>query len=334
MPDRYGRRRSVVGPIILISLGLLFLALNFIPDFDPWPVLARYWPLILIFLGLGRIWDYYRRPTAPPVADAAIAVPGTGPAPTSPPEPPRRGISGVGIALILLLLFLVATSWHARRWDDRRPVHFTGEEHTSQSVDLQGAKSVSVRLEMPAGQLSVAGGSSHLLDADFHYDRTETRPQIDYTASGERGELSISQEGRHTHFGNEDNDWDLHFANGVPLDFKLEMGAGQSNISFHDLSVSRLSVEMGAGELNLDLTGPRTTSLDGTIEGGAGQATLRLPKDVGVRISASGGIGSIRAPEMKRDGDAYVNDAYGKTPSQIELTIEGGVGQINLDLEP
>ena len=43
-PLRGPRHRSFVGPILLIVLGVLFLGLNFYPDFDPWPILARYWP--------------------------------------------------------------------------------------------------------------------------------------------------------------------------------------------------------------------------------------------------------------------------------------------------
>ncbi|HEV3483246.1 MAG TPA: DUF5668 domain-containing protein, partial [Candidatus Acidoferrales bacterium] len=56
------RHHSFVGPILLIVLGVLFLLLNLYPGFDPWPVIWRYWPLILIFIGLGKIWDsYYAR---------------------------------------------------------------------------------------------------------------------------------------------------------------------------------------------------------------------------------------------------------------------------------
>lgn len=44
-------RRRNVGAIILIIIGVLFLANNFIPRFD----FGDYWPLILIALGLGLL---------------------------------------------------------------------------------------------------------------------------------------------------------------------------------------------------------------------------------------------------------------------------------------
>ena len=47
-------------------------------------------------------------------------------------------------------------------------------------------------------------------------------------------------------------------------------------------------------------------------------------------MNAQGGIGSVSAHGLKKDGDAYVNDAYGKSPVTIDMTIHGGVGSINL----
>src|SRR5271169_5644611 len=67
--DNNPRRVSVVFPIILITIGTLFLMHNWRPAFDPWPILWTYWPLILVFIGLGKIWDNVQRsrnPDAPP----------------------------------------------------------------------------------------------------------------------------------------------------------------------------------------------------------------------------------------------------------------------------
>jgi hypothetical protein len=86
--------------------------------------------------------------------------------------------------------------------------------------------------------------------------------------------------------------------------------------------------------MDVDLRGPRTTDLDADIEGGVGQGTIRLPQDVGVRVNAEGGIGSINTHGLRREGDEYVNDALGKSPATIHLRVEGGVGSIDLDAGP
>jgi hypothetical protein len=321
------RHHSFVGPIILIVLGGLLLFWN-VYDLNPWPILFRYWPLILILIGLGKIWDSYYihrhmeqgTPLATPV------------------------ISGMGIAWIVLLVFFVLAMWHGRgRWNDggwNEPWTWHGrtfadESHDTQAVELQGATSADMDFEISAGQLTLAGGSSHLMDADFRYVQNQGKPNVDYSVSGGRGELRVTQDDSrwHTHFGNEDNEWSLRVANDIPLDLHVQMGAGQSNLRLNGVEVKNLDVHMGAGQLDLDLTGPRKTSVDGTIEGGVGQATIHLPKDIGVHVDATGGIGSVDARGLQRDGSSYVNESYGKTPTNIELTIHGGVGSIRLVAE-
>lgn len=44
--------------------------------------------------------------------------------------------------------------------------------------------------------------------------------------------------------------------------------------------------------------------------------------------------GAVDAHGHKRDGETYVNDTYGKTPTTITVNIEGGVGEIKLEQEP
>jgi hypothetical protein len=312
------RRGSVIGPLVLIVLGLLILAANFYPNFDLWEIFARYWPLILIFIGVGRIWDtYWAR---------------------SHHDQGNSGVSGTAVGLIALLAVFAILIWHGRRWGGggwKSGWHDgpLGEVHDTQAIELQGAKSVSTNLEMPAGRLTIEGGSSRLLDADFRYDPGAGKPEVNYTVSGDHGQLTLTQNQNRVHFGRSLNDWNLRFGGVVPLDMNLEMGAGQSNLRLSDIPMNRLKIEMGAGELNLDLTGDRKNDLDADIHGGAGRAMIRLPKNVGVRVHATGGIGSVNARGLHREGDEYENDAYGKTPTTIGMNIEGGVGEIDLIAE-
>ena len=53
--DEQQRRNSLVVPILLITLGALFLFRNWHPGFEIGHVLRTYWPLLLIAVGLGKI---------------------------------------------------------------------------------------------------------------------------------------------------------------------------------------------------------------------------------------------------------------------------------------
>ena len=112
------------------------------------------------------------------------------------------------------------------------------------------------------------------------------------------------------------------------------MGAGQGNLNFRGVPLTRLELNLGAGQVDVDLTGDRKADLTADIEGGVGQANIRLPRNVGVIAHASGGIGSISVHGLKHEGDSYENDAYGKSPATIHLKVEGGIGEIVLTQEP
>ncbi len=303
MPLNGNRRRSSLGfGLVLIAVGVFFLVLNLRPGLDPWPFLFHYWPVILIVLGLAKL------------AEILIAKGGSG----------TRGPSIVSGAVVLVVVLLLIFGMSKRGQAD------STLEHQAQSVDKGSATSVVATLEVPAGELNLNGGASHLLDADFRYARSEGQPQVDYNVSGQNGQLRITQHGGGVHMGNNDNDWDLKFADDVPLDLEVKMGAGEGNLHMQGIDLTRLEVHMGAGELNLDLTGDRKKDLNAEIHGGVGEVTIRLPHDVGVQVEATGGIGSVEATGLHQNGDEYVNDAFGKSPITIHMTVKGGIGQINL----
>jgi len=212
----------------------------------------------------------------------------------------------------------------------------TGELRTeSQSVDLGGAKSVRVEIKMGAGHLKVAGGvkaPTGLLDAEFTYNVPRWKPEVHYTRNGDSGLLTIEQPGGGSSHGNTRYDWDLHLANKVPTEMSVDMGAGKADLTLGGLALTKLDLNLGAGETNVDLTGDWKHDFSGQMHGGVGKATIRLPRDIGVRVKASGGLGSIEAHDFKRDGEYYVNDAYGKSPVTLHVEVEGGVGQIVLEL--
>jgi N-terminal domain of toast_rack, DUF2154/LiaF transmembrane domain len=297
-------RGSIAGALILISIGVFFLIANLRPDIDPWPILFRYWPLILIFIGVGKIFDsfVFRDRT------------GSG----------ADHLSGVSVAFVALILIFALAIWRGHKAVGRDFVHDT------HAVALLGAKDVNAELEMPAGQLNLRGGDAELLDSDFSYDREEGKPVVNYSVNDGHGQLTIMQEGHHIHFGSTRNEWNLHFGGDEPLDMKLKMGAGQSDLNFNGLNLHHLEVNIGAGQMTLDLTGPRTTDLDADIQGGVGSATIRLPKDIGVIVHASGGIGSIETGGLRHENGAYVNEAYGKSAQTINLQVHGGIGEIDL----
>ncbi len=206
----------------------------------------------------------------------------------------------------------------------------------SETFELNGASDAKVELGMGAGEMVVrSGNTSALADVTFKYGDVRNKPKTAYNVSGSTGELTISQPEVHYKFGDAyPNSWNIALAQGVPLELSVQMGAGSSELDLSELDVRDLLLRLGAGETEVDLTGPRTEDVKGDIQAGVGQLTILLPKDVGVRVTgAKNGVGDIVADGFTVQGDAYVNDAYGNTPTSIELTVMRGVGEVKLELQ-
>jgi hypothetical protein len=55
----YGYRRgSIFWALTLIGVGAIFLWQNFNPLIHPWQVIAKFWPILIIFWGLSKLVDY------------------------------------------------------------------------------------------------------------------------------------------------------------------------------------------------------------------------------------------------------------------------------------
>jgi hypothetical protein len=207
-------------------------------------------------------------------------------------------------------------------------------QRQSQSVDLENAQSVRAQLKMGAGELNLTGGADRLMEAEFSYNVANWKPKVNYDVSGETGELVVRQgSGGGVRLGGEArNEWDIRFNDEVPTDLVVQMGAGESDLDLDSLTLTGLDLQMGAGKTTVDLTGDYAQDVEASIQGGVGEATVLLPSEVGVRAKAEGGLGKINAKGLQKEGNSYVNDAYGDSAVTLDVDVQGGIGEINLEV--
>lgn len=198
------------------------------------------------------------------------------------------------------------------------------------SVELGNVESANVRLDIGAGELTVRGGASKLVQGRFEYNVPSWKPIVNYSASGTNGDLTIRQPEHSGGFGDTRNLWDLEFNDKPLLDFGVNCGAGKDTLELGDLNLQHVSVHIGAGEIDLDLRGTPAHDYDVDVSGGVGQATVRVPEKVGVRAEARGGIGQISVTGLQLRDDHYENSLYGASKVTVRLKVEGGIGQIRI----
>lgn len=240
------------------------------------------------------------------------------------------------VGVVLLIVMMAATAVFAGACGTQRGgTQQVGEmQRESQSIQAENAQSVRANLRMGAGELNLTGGADQLMEADFAYNVPDWKPKVNYDVRGDTGELTVRQgSGGGVRLGGDArNEWDIRFNDEVPTNLSVQMGAGESDLDLDDLTLTGLELEMGAGRTTIDLTGDYERDIVASIQGGVGQATVQLPSEVGVRVEAQGGLGEINAEGLQKEGEAYVNDAYGDSEVTLDVDIQGGVGQINLEV--
>jgi hypothetical protein len=96
----YGYRRgSIFWALTLIGVGAIFLWQNFNPLIHPWQVIAKFWPILIIFWGLSKLVDFIQ----------AHAHPETVP-------PPLFTASEVVLLVLILILGTIISKVVLRPW--------------------------------------------------------------------------------------------------------------------------------------------------------------------------------------------------------------------------
>ncbi|HEV3279789.1 MAG TPA: DUF4097 family beta strand repeat-containing protein [Terriglobia bacterium] len=73
------RRGSIFWALTLITVGILFLYQNFNPAIHPWEILAKFWPVVIIFWGASKLIDHIQarahpESTPPPLFSASEVI--------------------------------------------------------------------------------------------------------------------------------------------------------------------------------------------------------------------------------------------------------------------
>jgi hypothetical protein len=209
--------------------------------------------------------------------------------------------------------------------------HTSALQYDSNTVEMGAAESVQVNLNMGAGELRVTDGSQKLMRADFTYNVPSWKPAVRYENTGGRGILTVEQPGdHHGSLGNVKYQWNLQLNNKVPMDLKVSFGAGDARLDVGSLALRSVEVDMGVGQLQMDLHGAPKHDYEVHVRGGVGEATLRLPSDIGIWAEAQGGIGAINVRGLRKEGDHWESDSYARSKVKIKVDVQGGIGAVNL----
>jgi len=179
------RRGTVIGPLILIGLGVLFLFRNLWPEIPLVEMISRFWPFLLIAWGGIRLLEIlFWSMTGKPL--------------------PRNGVSGGEWSLIFVICIVGATMYTAhnapswfpsgRAW--RRVVVNMGEsyDYTLTPVEKPCAKNCRIVIESFRGNAKITGTTDTTVKASGQ-ETVRSFQQSDANSANQQTPLELIQQG-------------------------------------------------------------------------------------------------------------------------------------------
>jgi hypothetical protein len=113
-----------------------------------------------------------------------------------------------------------------------------------------------------------------------------------------------------------------------------EITAGAAELTVLGLGNSRcdhLALEGGMGKVTLDFSGAWTSSTTAEIKMAVGELTLRLPRQVGVRLTLDRFLSSFDPAGLVRAGTAFQSPGYDRADRKLEIAVTTAVGGVRVE---
>ncbi len=296
------RRPSLVGPLILITIGVLFLLANMgMLPLSFWEIAFRFWPLLLILIGL----------------DILVG---------------RRSPLGSLLILILWAALIGGIIWLASpQGAAYLPSAAAVTDQVSQPLD--DIKSASIELDTGLADTTVAAlgpDSGDLMSGTFGH-REGSRIVKTYEVVGDGARLRLREESTNFFLASTSiSRWDVRLNPAVPLSLIVNGGVGRTSLDLSTLQARDLVIDSGVGSMTV--TAPRSGSVRMSLNGGVGSATVIVPQGVAGRIRVNAGLGGISVNQSRfpRSGDIYQSVDFVNATDKIDIQVDGGIGGISI----
>lgn len=108
-------------------------------------------------------------------------------------------------------------------------------------------------------------------------------------------------------------------------------GATNAEFSGNYFSLNDVKIKSNNGEIVAKLTGNWSQDSNMEVMTDNGGITLQLPTDIGVYVEVIDPM-SVEATGLRQEGNAYFNDAYGKSEKTLKIKVSSSNGNVKLQL--
>ncbi len=335
-------KRDFFGPILLIMIGLVFLANNLgLFPAEGWGTIFRLWPLLLIVAGLndllrgeGIIW-----PLLLVAAGSFFLMNNFG---------PRELVSwsnllrlwpllliAAGIDLIIrertvwttiLGLMLVAALVGGGYFLLASTAGTSPDAvqiYQELSQDIEEAR---ITLSLGSGQLSVKENrqkepvlAGTITPQDTREEALEVGDRLDYSLTYDQPSVYPSG-----------NRWDLSLPDQLPIALTVENGAGEIFAALEAVELSSLEIDQGVGRLVARI--PEQVAGSISLKQAIGEITVIVPQNRDLVLLVSKGLSVLDAPrEFVERGETVSRDDPDDQQTPLTISLEQAIGKINIE---
>ena len=297
------RRRGssgLTGAILLIGLGTVLLLQNLgLLEVD-WGYLLRFWPVILILVGLDILLGRHS------ILGSLI-------------------VAAVGLMIVSGLIWLAAERGATTRTTPR--LYYPAETSATREFEqeLGGIEELEARLYLGVGPATVdsLSGSRYAVRGTYAISGEAESP-VTYTVRGRRGYLTIDAESEGLFL----DEIHISLTDSVPISLWVSTGIGPVTLDLRGLQIESLSVDAGLGPITLLLD---EGNYDVEINGGIGNINIVLPRDAEASIVADEGLGSIDLPSRFERVEPGVWETPGYASSGgVNIYLSSGIGNVTV----
>jgi hypothetical protein len=293
------RRISLVGPVILIGLGVILLLNSLgLLAWSVWEVIFRLWPVLLIAAGLEIILN-------------------------------RLSVWGSLLALVLTVAMLAGVLWMLGPDIGTRQV-VAGEEVRQA---LGEASRAEVVIEPGVGSLHIEAlpESANLVEGAVSLGRGQ-RVKRDFAVVGKTATFTLRSGGEIIgpfFWWGDQRDWQLGLATEVPLELEVSFGVGRADIDLTGLMVDDLKVSMGIGRTTVTL--PDEGRFYAKIDSAIGETVVVIPAGLAARIHVDTGLAVSDLPDgYRQQDDVYTSPDYASADDRVDLELSQAIGKITI----
>jgi hypothetical protein len=261
--------------------------------------LFRFWPLILIIVGISLFWG---------------------------------GIIPRFIAVLLVIVLAVGVVILAFVIPGPGPQAGVQTDLRVEQGRYPGLETGRLTLQFGGGRLFVDGQTDHWFDGKFR-GSSQTAPSFNV----EQQRLVLNIRERHVSLPRRNiiNIWQLHLSPNLDWDLDVESGAVDGDLDLHGIPLNNVNLKVGAGNMTVRL-GENGENVQMRVEAGAANLKILVPEDTGLDIRMNGVLANTNLRELgwPQVNGRYRSPLYDRATSHVKLDIDVAVGNFTVEVLP